>query len=325
MSSENKLVPLANIPNEHQRSDVGTYLNLPDWSEFFIKEEFFRFLHENNTNSFPYWENIKLYWAFYYLSYKLSKGKNINILSHIKMALNAISFTSEYFLKLTYDSCISFLRKPSEKSAKENLVDTIHQEYLDFIKNSHWYEFDFLSRLFAYYKYNPAREEGVKIKFTEIEKTFFLTVSFLFKQLFAKLIKVKNSINYTQTSKTTVIELDYFPEALDNNQEINTVGEYRKHILLEFPRYKGLKEYIQKISLDNNLYSIAGNQGSILVSCLLDDGAKTSLTKIDPVIMNKENSLKKIRAIYPVPVSYLPGFIKYCNNKKIIIEQILEY
>jgi hypothetical protein len=325
MSSENKLVPLASIPNEHHRSDVGTYLHLPQWSKFFIKEEFFRYLNDNNTKQFPYWENIKLYWAFYYLSYKLTKAKNINILSHLKMGLNALSFTSEYFLKLTYDSCVAFLRKPSVKSSKESLVDTIHQEYLDFMKNSPWYEFDFLSRLIAYYKYNPSREEGVGIKFTEIEKTFFLTVSFLFKQFFAKGIKIINSINYTQTSKTTVIELDYFPESLEKNQEINIVGEYRKHVLLEVPRYKGIKEYIQKVNLDNNLYTIAGNEGIILVSCLFDDSSKTSLIKLAPVIMNKENALHQIRAIYPVPVNYLPGFMKYCSNKKITVEHILEY
>ena len=251
-------------------------------------------------------------------------GKNINIFTHVKMALNTLVFTNEYFLKLAYDSCIHFLRKPALKSEKENLVDTINQEYLYFIKNSHWYEFDFLSRLIAYYKYNPRREEGVKINFTEVEKTIFFNLSFLFKQIIAASIKLVNSINYTQTSKTTVIELDYFPETLEKNQEINIVGEYRKHILLELPRYKGIKEYLQKVSLDNNLYSIAGKEGIILVSCKFDK-SKASLIKLTPVITNKENEQNQIRAIYPVPVTYLIGFIKYCNNKKIAVEQILEY
>ena len=324
MSHKNKLIPLASVPNEHQRSDTGTYLNLSTWCIFFIKEEFLRFLNENNTKQFPYWENIKLYWFYYYLSYKLTKGKNINIFSHFKMALNTLIFTVEYFLKLAYDYCVYFLRKPALKSAKENLVDTINQEYLNFIKNSPWYEFDFLSRLIAYYKYNPLREKGTKINFTEVEKTFFLNLSFLFKQLIAASIKLVNSINYNQTNKTTVIELDYFPQTLEKNQEINTVGEYRKHVLLELPRYKGIKEYLQKVSLDNNLYSIAGNEGIILVSCKFDK-SKASLIKLTPVITNKENEQNQIRSIYPVPVAYLIGFIKYCNNKKIAVEQILEY
>lgn len=324
MSYKNKLIPLVSIPNEHQRSDTGTYLTLSNWCIFFIKEEFFRFLNENNTKQFPYWENIKLYWYYYYLSYKLTKGKNINIFTHVKMAISTLVFTNEYFLKLAYDYCIHFLRKPALKSTKENLIDTINQEYLNFIKNSPWYEFDFLSRLIAYYKYNPLREKDTKINFTEVEKTLFLSLSFLFKQLISASIKLVNSINYTQISKTTVIELDYLPETLAENREINAVGEYRKHILLELPRYKGIKEYLQKVPLDNNLYSIAGNEGIILVSCIFNK-SNTSSIRFAPVITNKENEHNQIRAIYPVPVTYLIGFIKYCNNKKITVEQILEY
>lgn len=325
MNTENKAVPLASIPNEHQRSDVGTYLNLPSWSQFFIKEEFFAFLKESNTREFPYWESIKTYWRFYFLSYSLAKNKSISLLTYFRMFFSALLFTNEYILKIIYESCFSFLRKSSIKSPKEKLIDIINDEYLQFIKNNPWYEFDFLSRLVAYYKYSSVKEKNDKISFNRIEKNLFLTLSFLFKQFVAKVIKVINSINYTQINKTTVIELDYFPEILENNQGVNYVGEYNKHLLLELQRYKGIKEYIKKITLDNNLYTISGNKGVILVSCIFDERSKISLIKLIPVIINEDNHLNKARVIYPVPVNYLIGFMKYCKNKKIDVEHILEY
>ena len=323
MTPDKKTVFLANIPNEHQKYAGGTYLNLPYWSEVFIKEEFFKYIEDNKTITFSYWDSIKIYWMYYLLVYK--SNKHINLKYHFILFFNAIFFTSQYLIKYIYNKTIGKVRNKSafNKSENENLISMILQEYIDFIKNNSWYEFDFLSRLKAYYKFS--RKSKSSKNFVEIEKVIFLTLSFSIKQMIAKIIKIVNSINYSQINPLTVIELDSIPEEFKTILEIVNIGKYQKNYLLGLPKYKGLKFYFEMLSEDNILYSIAGNKGSIVVSCLFKDSNKINLIKLTPLFLHRIPQTSHSRALYEININQLLLFIKFCESKKITLEIILDF
>lgn len=320
MIPNKKTVFLANIPSEHQKYLGGTYFNLLNWSEFFIKKQFFKYIEENRSIDFAYWENVKIYWCYYLIIYK--SNTHINIKYHFLLFLNTLFFTTQYLIKFIYNKTVGKLRNKIKKDNSENemLITMILNEYIDFIKYNSWYDFDFWYRLKAYYK---LRKKS-KNEFIELEKVFFLTLSFIFKQLIANIIKITHAINYFEVSPFTVIEISNISEALKSNLEIINIGKYQKNYLLGLPKYKGLKYYLEFIG-ENNLYSIAGNKELIVVSCIFKDINKINLINITPLCVHPIPQTNQLRVLYTVNISQILAFINFCEIKKISLEKIIDF
>jgi len=252
----------------HRTADQ-TYLTFPEWFLVFSPEEYAYFLRENPSYNFPYWGHLQQFWSSYWTVYQKTreKGYDFNIGYHVMIMVIGISTTAEYAIKSIYGNTIgrlSGMMQTHGRTSEQDYGAKVAQEYVDFIKHTPWYAFDFGERFVGIYKNNDFFGYDFIRK---TERKMALSIEYGVKYVYANIIGFFTNIGYEEAALVTQVELE-------KNNRLST---------LDFPRYDKFKDMSLSYAKDGYTFNkIAGNtsQTPILVSMIGDSHALAGKTCI---------------------------------------------
>jgi len=285
---------------DYKRGADQTYLTYPEWFLVFSPDEYAYFLKNNPSYEFNYIGHLKQFWSGYSKMCERveEKGYPVNTGYHVMILTIGISTTLEYTIKLFYGKSVAqfvALTQSQKRVSEQDYGAKVAQEYVDFIKNRPWYEFDFASKFVGIYTQNSFFGEDFLRK---LERKEALSVEYGVKFLYAKLIGFFTEVGYDEAVPLTRVEL----------------LKEDKVITKEFPRYDKFKnEALFYAKEGYDFKSIAGNdaKSSILYSLL---GTKEKIDTMEcmiktPILSNKEYS----RCVNDLKIADLAAFLRNEN------------
>ncbi len=286
--------------NATKRSADQTYLTYPEWFLVFSPAEYAYYLKKYPSYKFDYLGHIEEFWSAYSAMYEktLEKEYPFNRGYHVMIMTIGVSTTFEYLVKYFYGHAIGqfvALTQTHGRVSEQNYGAQVAQEYVDFIKNRPWYEFDFGKRFVGIYTQNSFFGKDFSRK---MERKEALSVEYGAKYLYAKVIAYFTEVGYEKALPLTQVVL------VKQNQTI----------VKEFPRYDKFKDSSLKYAKEGyNFKTIAGNDGNttILYSLL---GTREDLSDFhcmlrQPIVSN----LKYERCMNDIKINKLGDFLREKN------------
>ncbi len=308
--------------NATKRSADQTYLTYPEWFLVFSPEEYAYHLKEHPSFTFDYIGHIEEFWSAYAAMYKktLEKKYPFNTGYHVMIMTIGVSTTVEYLVKYFYGHSIAqfvALTQTDGRVSEQDYGAKVAQEYVDFIKNRPWYEFDFGKRFVGIYTENSLFGKDFLRK---MERKEALSVEYGAKYLYAKVIAYFTEVGYEKALPLTQVVL----------------FKQNKPIVKEFPRYDKFKDVsLEYAKRGYDFKEIAGNDAnsSILYSLL---GTKEDLHSFECLLRQPITSNKAYeRCINDIEIKKLAAFLREQNlqitdaflpaQQRVKLEHIFDY
>jgi hypothetical protein len=192
---------------------------------------------------------------------------------------------------------------PATEEDKFNAKFT--QEYVDFIKERPWYEFDFRSRLNKLWTSTSFFGNDFLRK---MERKYIFTSELLVKFGYAKLIGLGTKQVYETALPTTAV-------VLENDS------------LQSLPRYDRFADVATILSKNGRSFKeIAGNNSAILLTILIPSDSNPILENARTIFIQpiaSDPSMKRIALA--TQVSHLSPLLKQLDSKEIKVEHVFDY
>lgn len=176
-----------------------------------------------------------------------------------------------------------------------------NQDYVDFIKDRPWYEFDFKSRLKSLWQMPLSGSHF----FRKIERRYILTSELLVKVAYGKLIGMGTKTVYEQALPTTAVVVDSLPAALPGVPFRDRYLFADGSGLLYLPRYDRFNPAVCDLAKSGCRFKeIAGNTSGILLTLLVKEGQQLSFPEsriifTQPLV--SEPGRRRVAIVTPVP------------------------
>jgi len=304
----------------YTRGEDQTYLTYPEWFLVYSPKEYAEFLKTNPSSDFSYFTHLKQFWGSYYDIYQATKDKySFNSEYHIMINVIGISTSIEYGIKSIYGNTISKLVQLIDskgKTSEEELGANVAKEYVDFIENVPWYEFDFYSKFKDVWKI-PFFEKGF---IRQTERKMAMSIEYLVKASYGWIIGKASAGSFDKPSLETIC-------IVDNNYNFNDIKMIKKLdkdiYLTSLPRYQDFTTAAIKIAkMGGNFKEIAGNKDFIMLSLLITEKEIKDFKK-DTLFKYGRTTDSRIRVMIRVEIKELSNFIR--ENKSLYIEHIYDF
>jgi hypothetical protein len=197
---------------------------------------------------------------------------------HVMVSVIGLSTTVEYGLKGLYERLIGHFTELTSGGAdtvEDRIARGTAQSYVDFIKHSPWYDYDFQRPLADLWSGSDAR---AGVSWRRVERRYGLTSEYLVKAGYAYLIGKATRASYERPSPETHVV-------------IRGGGATRSMML---PRYQAFTANAQALAAEgNDFVEIAGNRGDILVSVVAPRGttpaAKAKVLYRQPILARPQH------------------------------------
>jgi hypothetical protein len=319
-------------PKEHVRTLDQTFLTFPEWFLVFSPAELADHLKSNRPSSFPFIGHSGQFWSSYkaVTDETIARKMPFNAGYHLMVMVIGVSTTVEYAIKFAYESTIGRLTEgfTFQKIAEDKFAAQYAQDYVDFIRDLPWYQYDFLKQLRTLWATVP-NQEGHSIR--KWERRFSLTTELLLKAGYGKLIGLATgSIYDTPLLVTSVVvtpsdtliaaKSSAFP-AIQVLKQFST-----NQSLITIPRYEKFTAYAKQLAQANlNFVEIAGNQTIILVSLIGPQNWAPTLTdKVlieQPILTLKDRK----RIVATVKVKDLAQALRTWSAQQVQVEHLFDY
>ena len=280
-----------------------TYLTYPEWFLVFSPDEYAYHLQEHPAYSFPYFGHLNQFWTSYEKMYEKTKEKGypFNTGYHIMIMVIGVSTSIEYTVKSLYGNTIGRLASLTQthgRTSEQRYGANVAQEYVDFIKHTPWYAFDFGSKFIGIYTKNSFFGDDFIRK---SERKFALSCEYGLKYIYAKVLGFFTKMGYEAPSLSTKVQLS---------------KEGSTHTI-NFNRYDTFKDMSLGFAQEGYQFQkIAGNDknSSILISLIADSKTlqETQCILKTPILVDKTYQ----RCLLDVQISQLS---KTLRNEKIHI------
>ena len=233
------------------------------------------------------------------------------------------SASIEYSIKAWYETIIGRITDTREVLTEEDKFNaTFTQDYVDFIKDRPWYEFNFKKQLLSLWSSTPFFGKNFLRK---IERRYILTSELSVKFIYGKLIGLGTKTVYDEALPSTEVLLDSLPQ---NNSALNIIKKYPdKSVLVSLPRYDKFNSAINKLTKEGLTYKeIAGNNSAIMLTVLVPSQRKILLDYAQVVFtqpISSDSSLKRVALA--VPVKSLSKLLLQFNEDKVKIEHVFDF
>lgn len=311
-------------PVPHRRGEDQTYLTYPEWFLVFSPAEQARYLADRPPSGFPYFGHIRQFWESYRaVTRAMEDTYPFNFGYHVMVFVIGTSTTTEYALKAGYEAVFGRTFE-GPATPEDQLAADVAQDYVDFIRTTPWYEYDFFAALRALWTQTPLTGPHLLRKW---ERRYMLSTEFLAKGLYAMLIKAGTRAGYDRPVPLTAVVLDRppaDPSTLPDLAVLATLDHGR--VLVTVPRYDAFKDYASALAAEGlSFEEIAGNRGVILVSVLhrsplvLDPPSEVLLTQ---TILTQPDVH---RDVIRTTVSNLAGLLRQTNEAGAELEHVYDY
>ena len=288
-------------PKADVRSPDQTFLTYPEWFLVFSPEEQAHYFKTRTATGFPYMAHTAQIWQSYRIvNDQIKDNFTYNGGYHFMIWVIGSSASIEYSIKAWYETVIGRITDTGISISDEDRFNAVYtQDYVDFIKDRPWYEFDFKSRLSTLWKMPIAGDYF----FRKLERRYILTSELLVKWGYGKLIGMGTKTVYEEALPTTAVLVDSLPATVSGFQVLNRFGDGSG--VLNLPRYDRFNPAVCKLAETGIAFrEIAGNTSGILVTLLVNGQADLSFpdTKIiftQPLMSAPGKS--RIAIVTPVP------------------------
>jgi hypothetical protein len=266
-------------PVEDRRNAEQTFLTYPEWFLVHSPKEMAAFFKQNLPGNFPYFAHIGQFWSSYEAVYDRTKDEfPFNSEYHTILVVIGTSTAVEYGIKGAYEYTLGRLSERtagSEFTEEDRLGAAVAQEYVDFIVERPWYEFDFFSGFQRLWTDTSFFGDNMLRK---LERKYVLSSEYLVKSLYARLIGFGSAASFDAPVHKTAVVASW-PESGSQKSE-----------LIYLPRYQPFTDAAIELSRQNVVFEeIAGNNGRIVISLLGKEGwdaelANSTLLLQQPII-----------------------------------------
>jgi hypothetical protein len=179
--------PLA--PDEHRRGEEQTFLTFPEWFLVFSPAEYAQYVRHEQPSDFPFWGHIRQFWESYGAVIDETRARHYppNPGYHVMINTIGISTTVEYGIRSGYETLVGRLSELTtrHRTLEDDYAADVAQDYMDFIRERPWYEYDFLGKLGNLWSEVPMTGGGWIRK---VERRYALTTEYLVKAGYGWLI-----------------------------------------------------------------------------------------------------------------------------------------
>jgi hypothetical protein len=319
-------------PKEHVRTVDQTFLTFPEWFLVFSPAELADHLKNNRPSSFPFIGHIGQFWSSYkaVTEETVARKMPFNVGYHLMVMVIGVSTTIEYAIKFAYESTIGRLTEgfTFQQIAEDKFAAQYAQDYVDFIRDLPWYQFDFVKQLRSLWAAAP-NQEGHSIR--KWERRFSLTTELLLKAGYGKLIGLATgSIYDTPLLVTSVVVTPAEALIAAKSTDFPDIKELKQlsanQALISIPRYEKFTTYARQLAQANlNFVEIAGNQTIILVSLIGPQNWAPTLTdKVlieQPILTLKDRK----RIVATVNVKDLAQALRTWSAQQVQVEHLFDY
>ncbi len=324
-------------PEEHQRGEDQTYLTYPEWFLVFSPAEYARFLAREPASEFPYFGHVGQFWdAYGAMTGAMEDRYPFNFGYHVMVMVIGTSTTVEYALKAGYEAVFGrwFEGAEGAKGAKgaetpeDEFAAYIAQDYVDFILQTPWYEYDFFGALNTLWTEVPLTGPSLARKW---ERRYALTTEYLVKGGYAILIKAGTQAGYEAPIPLTTVLLDHLPSLLAEPGEPPLEVELLKRmddgrVLVTLPRYDAFKDNASALARAGAEFEeIAGNRGVIITSVVSEDSLNLAVPHV--VLLEQEILTESPRRRYVVQtqVADLAGLLRSVHSQGVMLEHVYDF
>ncbi len=294
-------------PKNDCRPADQTFLTFPEWYLVFSPEEQANYFKQHTATTFPFMNHTAQIWGSYKIvNDQIKDNFPTNTGYHFMIWVIGSSASVEYSIKAWYETIIGRITDTYEVKTEEDKYNAkFTQDYVDFIKDRPWYEFDFKSRLKSLWTSTSFFGDNFLRK---IERKYILTSELLVKFIYGKLIGLGTKTVYDEALPTTTV-------VLENDS-------------LQFlPRYDKFADAITTLAKNGHSFKeIAGNNSAILLTVLVPSSNQTNFENTQKVFMQPIASDPTTKRIaLAVPVTSLSKLLLRLSNDKIKIEHVFDF
>jgi hypothetical protein len=317
-------------PAEFHRGGDQTFLTFPEWFLVSSPDEYAAFVKERPPSEFPFFGHLRQFWTSYRAVYDATRRDYpLNTEYHLMIGVIGVSTTVEYALRSAYENTLgraSGLTAAYGTTGEDRLAARVAQDYVDFIRDRPWYEFDFLRPLRTLWRETPAWGPAPVRKW---ERRYALTSEWLAKAGYAWLMKRVTAATYGAAETTTAVALDRLPEGIEAELPRLRVLERFPDggALVTLPRYDDFKDHAAAVARHGVTFvEIAGNRGPILVTALVPSGwtppvAGASLLFTQPILTRPGRQ----RVAVTLPVGALADLLRVLEREGHTLEHVYDY
>jgi len=301
-TTKNPVTPAKDIRPADQ-----TFLTFPEWFLVFSPDEQARYFRQHTATTFPYMTHTAQLWKSYRIVNQQIKGNfPTNWGYHFMIWVIGVSTTVEYSIKACYETVIGRLTDTRRAITEEDQFNARYtRDYVDFIKDRPWYEFDFKSCLKDLWKNTSFTGQHF---FRKWERKYILTSELLIKYVYGKLIGIGTKQVYGQALPTTAVVLE----------------DDSLHYL---PRYDKFAPSVLELARNGHrLKEVAGNNSAILITVWVPAGYATDFDNaitlfVQPI--SSDPSMKRIAIATPVPS--LSQVLLQLEKDNIQVEHVFDF
>lgn len=316
-------------PAELRRGPEQTFLTFPEWYLVHSPAEYAVYLGRHAPSGFPLFAHIGQFWQSYRAVTSATAEYPFNGGYHLMVSVIGTSTTVEYGLKGLYERTAGRVAEATTggaRTSEDDYAARVAREYVDFIREQPWYEFDFWSRLRNLWTSVPWSGPHLIRKW---ERRYALTTEYLVKEGYARLIKMGTQSIYDAPKPTTAIVLDRLPAGaavkLAELEVLQTAPD--ASTLVRVPRYAAFKDHAAALADDGaSFLEIAGNRSEILLSVLARtawkpevQGARVLFTQ--PILTEPGRE----RVVVAVPVTGLAEVLRAARADGSKLEHVYDY
>lgn len=302
---------VSDIPVEHRRGPEQAFLTVPEWFLVFSPEEYAEYLKTEAPSRFPFASHIGQFWQSYADVTAATSEYPVNYGYHVMVSVIGASTTVEYAAKGYYEALVGRFTElfAGQATTPEDLLGArVAQDYVDFIKHTPWYEFDFVTPLKKLW--TDAGWVGPEM-LRKWERKYFLTTEYAAKAAYAWVIGAATRAGYEPPSGETHV----------------VVSTTKGDTVAALSRYQAFTDSaIELAAKGEDFREIAGNKGDILVTIIappnwsVGDGWGRVLYEQDIVTRQGEK-----RIAFVVQIPQLAAFVRELRDASVKIEHIYDF
>ena len=311
--------PIAEPP---ERPADQTFLTFPEWFLVYSPDEYARFIADRPPSHFPFLGHVGQFWGAYAGVREALAELPFNPGYHLMIGVIGLSTTVEYSVKAVWEALIGRVTElaAGDDTAEDAFAVTVATEYVDFIRELPWYEFDYAARVERLMTDVPMGGAGPLRKW---ERRYALLTEWIAKTAYGWMTKQAAGATYAKPSLFTRVLVDR-PVPPFVNVVRDAAG-----VALDLPRYQAFTAAAQHVAKAGaNFIAIAGNTGLIATSVLVPDGWRApdgvELTTVfeQPILTVPGRK----RVVLATPVARLSAMLRsYEEGAAVVVEHVYDY
>lgn len=315
-------------PAKYRRRVDQAILSIPEWYLVFSPKEQADYFRNTTASTFPYMHQNAQIWDIHKLVkiYTDTNHTNYKYNGEYQLMIYIINSSSsaEYVTKAWYERVVGRLTDTKTVETDEDRFTAQYtNDYVAFINDNFWYEFDFKDRLKRLWTETSFFDRHF---FRKLERKYYLTSELMVKWGYGKLIKMGAETMHGPDDTYTMVLVDKLPSKLKKKYDV--VETYPdKSALLRLNRYARFNPETVQLADDKLTFrEIAGNDAAIFVSLKVPRNKFFSTGYTETVFYQPiPSEPKKQRIVLAVLVKDLHRMLLKVKEEQHEVEHIFDY